>query len=394
MYFKPKYEYANLLIEDFLKNKILSYSKDRNFVYFGNDALKNVSGLSPYISCGFITEKYLLKKVINSKNNCEKFIQEIFWRIYWQGWLENYKNIWKTYNDRINFHEDNNLESINNYLIAISAETGIKPFDEWVTTLKQKGYLHNHVRMWFASIWIHYLNIPWQLGAKFFHENLLDADTASNLLSWRWVAGIQTVGKKYIASIDNINKFTHNHYKKFMLPKVCNINLDTEIKQQTEISFTPLKKSYKNLALLVPETNLSLNLLNRLREDIKLVILIRFNISKLKKSKIVIDFHDELLKEFVKYNLSKKVKSYEIFFPDNTKKINQILINNNIENLIFEYFKEGYEKNIFYKELQTTNKKIIKHSILDSFYQNSWVHCKKGFFKFKEKIPLIIRSLK
>ena len=50
--------------------------------------------------------------------------------------------------------------------------------------------MHNHVRMWFASIWIFTLNLPWQLGADFFMQHLLDGDPASNTLSWRWVAGI------------------------------------------------------------------------------------------------------------------------------------------------------------------------------------------------------------
>ena len=50
--------------------------------------------------------------------------------------------------------------------------------------------------MWFASIWIHYLEIPWQLGwASFFMKIYLMADVASNLLSWRWVAGLQTLEK-------------------------------------------------------------------------------------------------------------------------------------------------------------------------------------------------------
>ena len=94
----------------------------------------------------------------------------------------------------------------NSYKLAISSNTNIEPFNDWVEILKSTGYLHNHVRMWFASIWIFFLGIPWQLGAKFFYQNLLDGDIASNLLSWRWVAGLQTKGKRYIASEININK--------------------------------------------------------------------------------------------------------------------------------------------------------------------------------------------
>jgi deoxyribodipyrimidine photo-lyase len=70
------------------------------------------------------------------------------------------------------------------------------------------GYLHNHARMWFASIWIFTLRLPWELGAAFFYEHLLDGDVASNTLSWRWVAGLQTRGKTYVAKADNIAFYT------------------------------------------------------------------------------------------------------------------------------------------------------------------------------------------
>ena len=63
--------------------------------------------------------------------------------------------------------------------------------------------------MWFASIWIFTLNLPWQLGADFFMQHLLDGDPASNTLSWRWVAGIQTKGKNYLARKSNIEKYSN-----------------------------------------------------------------------------------------------------------------------------------------------------------------------------------------
>ncbi|BAU31831.1 deoxyribodipyrimidine photo-lyase [Microcella alkaliphila] len=67
--------------------------------------------------------------------------------------------------------------------------------------------------MWFASIWIFTLRLPWQLGADVFLRNLLDGDPASNTLSWRWVAGLQTRGKTYQATADNIARFTDGRYR-------------------------------------------------------------------------------------------------------------------------------------------------------------------------------------
>ena len=67
--------------------------------------------------------------------------------------------------------------------------------------------------MWFASIWIHTLELQWELGADFFLKHLLDGDPASNTLSWRWVAGIHTKGKMYLADENNIKKFTLDRFK-------------------------------------------------------------------------------------------------------------------------------------------------------------------------------------
>ena len=78
--------------------------------------------------------------------------------------------------------------------------------------LIETGYLHNHARMWYASIWIHTLKLPWTLGAAFFLTHLLDGDPASNTLSWRWVAGLHTPGKTYLARPDNIRKYTNNRF--------------------------------------------------------------------------------------------------------------------------------------------------------------------------------------
>jgi deoxyribodipyrimidine photo-lyase len=95
---------------------------------------------------------------------------------------------------------------------AREGRTGIAGFDAWAQELVATGYLHNHARMWFASIWIFTLRLPWELGAAFFYEHLLDGDVASNTLSWRWVAGLQTAGKTYLARADNIAHYTEGRH--------------------------------------------------------------------------------------------------------------------------------------------------------------------------------------
>ena len=110
-----------------------------------------------------------------------------------------------------------NLKIIKIIKNAIEGKTNIECFNQWVIELKENNYLHNHTRMWFASIWIFTLELPWQLGAEFFMQHLYDGDAASNTLGWRWVAGVQTQGKHYLASEWNIKKFTNNRFQNIKL---------------------------------------------------------------------------------------------------------------------------------------------------------------------------------
>ena len=204
-------------LDRFVERNLSDYSKLRNFD-FGHDKRDNVSCLSPYITHGVLNEVEVIKKSLAkySFNKNEKFIQEVLWRTYWKGWLELRPSVWSDYiislnNIREKYREDPN------YLKAIEGKTNIECFDEWVKELKKHNYLHNHTRMWFASIWIFTLDLPWQLGAELFLKHLYDGDAASNTLGWRWVAGIQTQGKHYLASEWNIKKFTNNRFQNIKL---------------------------------------------------------------------------------------------------------------------------------------------------------------------------------
>ena len=134
----------------------------------------------------------------------------MYWRSYWKGWLEHHPSVWPDYLEQVRSllaeaAADDALAL--RYHAATAGETGIAVFDAWARELTGTGYLHNHARMWFASIWIFTLKLPWQLGADFFLRHLLDGDPASNTLSWRWVAGLHTPGKHYLARPDNIGRF-------------------------------------------------------------------------------------------------------------------------------------------------------------------------------------------
>lgn len=173
----------------------------------------NVSQLSPWLHAGLIGETEVLQAVLgqHSPRAAEKFIAEVFWRIYFKGYLEQRPSVWADYvagRDAALTAMERNAGLTKAYRQAIGGQTGIAAFDVWAQELVETGYLHNHARMWFASIWIFTLKLDWQLGADFFLRHLLDGDAASNTLSWRWVAGLHTRGKHYLARADNIARYT------------------------------------------------------------------------------------------------------------------------------------------------------------------------------------------
>ena len=206
--FQSSLKEAQAFQESYLPNTGSYYRDNRNYSYDLINNRNTTSLLSPYIRYRLLSEEDIIKKTlsINSFTKTEKFIQEIYWRTYWKGWLEHRPDVYEDYITKRN-ELLKNLSNTSKYQKAINGETHLTFFNDWIKKLKEDGYLHNHVRMWFASIWIFTLDLPWQLGANFFMEKLLDGDPASNTLSWRWVAGIQTKGKHYLARKNNIIKY-------------------------------------------------------------------------------------------------------------------------------------------------------------------------------------------
>jgi deoxyribodipyrimidine photo-lyase len=177
----------------------------------------NVSMLSGHVRHRLILEQELAAAALaaHGYDKAEKFIQEVCWRTYWKGWLEARPSVYAAYEADRDRHfaalvGDKGLRR--RYGAAIEGRTGIECFDVWASELVETGYLHNHARMWFASIWVYTLGLPWELGADFFLTHLIDADAASNTLSWRWVVGLHTVGKTYLARRANIQEYTKGRF--------------------------------------------------------------------------------------------------------------------------------------------------------------------------------------
>jgi deoxyribodipyrimidine photo-lyase len=203
-------------LADFAPRMGADYARGRNSDP-GPGRRRDVSRLSPALRHRLVTEAEVVGTALAVQGEAVagKFIQEVFWRSYWKGFLELRPGLWQDYRsalaaDLVRLDADAALRA--RYEAAVAGTTGIDGFDAWAAELREAGWLHNHARMWFASIWIFTLRLPWTLGADHFLRHLLDGDAASNTLSWRWVAGIQTQGKHYVARAENIARFTEGRF--------------------------------------------------------------------------------------------------------------------------------------------------------------------------------------
>ena len=377
MNFEPSRAKALDKLDNFVEKNLSEYSKLRNFD-FGPENRSNVSCLSPYITHGIINEKEVIKKSLSkfsfSKN--EKFIQEVLWRTYWKGWLELRPNVWTDYLVELN-QIKKEFQNNQSYLLAVEGKTNIECFNEWVQELKENNYLHNHTRMWFASIWIFTLELPWQLGAEFFMQHLYDGDAASNTLGWRWVAGVQTQGKHYLASEWNIKKFTNNRFQNIKL----NENAPPKV---SEKSYQIVKQDFNNSQniedknLLIFENNLSFEITDFKDNKFKKIYLVSNSNENrtIKLSEKLVEFKSMLIKDQEQRLKDKSIDCQIV-------NINEIT---NIESCCALYPTVG-------ENLDFINLKNLK---IDFLYRNldqlAWQYCNKGFFNFKNYIPKIVST--
>ena len=377
--FHPSRTHALEQMQSFVENHLGLYARDRNFD-FGPDKRTNTSCLSPYVSHGILNENEIIKTSLKqySYTKIEKFIQEVLWRTYWKGWLERRPSVWKDFvNDlkylKVDYESDKNLKA------AVNGNTDIECFNDWVHELKDTGYLHNHTRMWFSSIWIFTLELPWQLGAEFFMRYLKDGDPASNTLSWRWTAGVQTKGKNYVAQEWNIKKFTNGRYNKVKLNE----------------NAVPIV-SDKDYVQIDPE------LMNADYHDQKTLIIFDNQLS-FETS----DFNDTKFKKILIMKNTNLTRSIEL--DENLMNFkNDLLVDQ--ENRLKDHYDVEVKDISFLNNLDTTDMVALYPGVgenLDFLNQNQIQipylfrsldqmtnkYCNKGFFNFKNFIPKIISQI-
>tara|TARA_B100000989_G_scaffold296324_1_gene279327 strand:- start:604 stop:1731 length:1128 start_codon:yes stop_codon:yes gene_type:complete len=356
---------------NFSEKKLLSYSKKRNFDF--GPPHKNVSKLSPYLKTRFISEEEVLKIAIknNKIKTIEKFIEEVFWRTYWRGWLESHPWVYDEY-----------LKTNKNQ--TIPDKTGIKCFDSWKEELLDTGYLHNHSRMWFASIWIFTLGNDWQSGAEFFKQNLLDYCPASNTLGWRWVAGLQSINKPYLAMSDNIKYFTNGRFDpKGELNEQVTLNQTNQSSNHILPFVEPIKIKFENcdkIGIILNQNDLTLNRIFEKKQVAYDCCIYSIGYD----NRLINEFNKNIIEDILNNN-----KNFEI-----AKNFNQIidwLLKKNIKMVILPY--ETVGNRIFNNEkfkLKLKELNIKYNFFLRDWDRNAFPHATKGFFKFKKNISHLI----
>ncbi len=360
-------------LDTFINNDIVNYSSKRNYD-FGPTERKNVSCLSPYISHRLIDEYEISKKVLSKYpyQKVEKYIQEIYWRVYWKGWLELRPKVWEDFTEDLN-----TIEESENYYLAINGQTKIECFNDWVKEIKEYNYLHNHARMWFASIWIFTLGLSWQKGAEFFMKYLLDGDAASNTLSWRWVGGLQTKGKHYLAQSWNISKFLNKKYqnielKENMLPLIDN----------REYKISPIEiqtNNSKNEYLIVFENDLSIESF-KIKDYKKIYFILLDNKSRiLKLDTKVLNYKKNIIKDHIK----EIDDSFVLINKDETEELLESVKN-------FDIVYPSIGENMSFIKKKVIEKKLILNFITRDEDIFCWNFSNKGYFNFKSSIPKIL----
>ncbi|MDU8943041.1 FAD-binding domain-containing protein [Ovoidimarina sediminis] len=374
------------------------YAAKRNFDLEGHP---HVSVLSPFIRHRMVTEEEVLAAVLGryAPPSAEKFIQEVFWRTYWKGWLEMRPGVWEGYRAEV-------LRGINrvgseaglrrDWEAACLGQTGIGAFDHWARELRDTGYLHNHARMWFASIWIFTLRLPWALGADFFLRHLIDGDPASNTLSWRWVAGLQTRGKHYLARPSNIARYTEGRFR----PE----GLDTgagplEGPPHPERQAAPRSGGLAGgltTGLLITEDDLSPGwLIEQVRPVASMVLSGVEGRSPLMVSERVHAFTDGAVQDMAaRHGAGLGAFAGTVSGKDAAARVADWAEETGLEQIVVAHPPVGPSaERVAAAENALAAREVTLVRVIRPYDALCWPHATAGFFKFKQKIPAFLEEL-
>ncbi len=392
-------------LDSFVDEHAIAYSDRRNLDR-GAGRHEAVSRLSAAIRFRLILEEEVLAAVLakHSLSEVEKFVHEVCWRTYWKGWLQTNPQVWVSYLQSRDEHTrqlSEQSEASRGFGNAVHGRTGIKCFDAWVKELVSTGYLHNHSRMWFASIWIFTLKLPWQLGADFFMRHLVDADPASNTLSWRWVAGLHTPGKHYLARAENILRNTEGRFD----PRG---QLDENSQALSEPDFEPRRQPWRppipnNIASVGPRAGMLLT-----EEDLQAVDLV-----KQYSPRVVIVAREPIGRSvrnlgidaanYVRQALAEAASAaastlgcplVTVETLNSRAAIAAACLEHGAVDLVTAHAPVGPTSSALAELLSSLGaQNIVLHQVFRRWDLRAWPFCSQGFFQFRERIPELLMNI-
>ncbi|MGI9522154.1 MAG: FAD-binding domain-containing protein, partial [Hyphomicrobiaceae bacterium] len=334
-------------------------------------------------------------------STAEKFIQEVFWRGYFKGWLEQHPSIWASYREDVTDsirQLDHDTELAQHFGRATSSRTGIDCFDTWTRELIETGYLHNHARMWFASIWIYTLQLPWQLGADFFYRHLIDGDPASNILSWRWVGGLHTKGKTYLARPNNIEKFTRNRFA----PHGQLAAHAPPLSEQTAHSSQAIRRvdatlPKDNVALLITEED---GRPEELFSDLQPTAVISLLATKARSSLTIGERASAFARAAVSDATERASRHFGLVVDTPTEaddwhsNLSEFAHANGVNSIVTSYAPVGpVAEKLAAVRGSLTRQGVSLFERRREYDELAWPHASRGFFALKKKIPAILEDL-
>lgn len=394
MTFEPTRAAGLARLADFVPRAGRAYAAERNTDRGPTDR-SNVSTLSPWVRHRLVTEREVVHAVLqrHSPDAASKFVQEVYWRTYWKGWLELRPSVWTRYCASVApATEALSTADRATYEAAIAGRVGIEGFDDWARELVDTGYLHNHARMWFASIWIFTLRLPWQLGADFFLRHLLDGDPASNTLSWRWVAGLQTAGKTYLATTQNIEFATEGRFSPRGLATVAPAIDDDAPLPAPGPAPRPEPVPTERVALLLHDDDLHADSLDRGGAQVVAVASPRAT-SRPGSAPLVTEFVAAALDDGRERAGAHYAAEAVALDGITASAILPWLQAHTVTQLVTPYAPVGPVRealDVLERELAPEGVTLTR--VLRTWDAHAWPHAIRGFFAFRERIPALLRE--